>query len=899
MKTYNWKAGNVNEGLALTSDERLGQVVFLGEGGRGRRYEKIALGRRNPAEVVDGKILEAHPVKITLKAKEGKPEKSFYVLEKPRHNNDQVLIRICTLTSYIRGASGRYIKVEGEPETLISGYGAFGAAGRVGSWDDGLVVMKAGDVLRVYPSRSQYSYALWLEDGKPITTTWKDYENIQAVAKAQEMIEQAEESPESLDVVYGSMKAFTFSGDHITEGIRVSDGATGKVIAFGEEGRGRSRVEVPLVGIEATTQSDNYGRTSESLIQTAVVKLEEKTIPARYSWEEAKVKTTYGLTQSDKQEDAFLIRVSTSGPYTKGTAGVIDPWKGSPVVLTSGSGAHGAAGRVGGWDDALLVMREGDALFVRQEGGYKSAGPWAVYVEGGQLRCELWQEWKLKDAKRTPDFYVAKGTAPMGHVPSEWIGKVVTVCYLSQGQSGCGPTKTYVEDRATGELVRIEAGSVILNLGWDGKDYHESSVSGSWVKLEKDKQVRQLDGEALEKRKQIRAQAEELRNKAIAATQKSYFNLTEANLREQVQETAREQSFDTMPTEGWYDSLTSWVEKANDIIEKFEEAARELETLEKRQSSGDVLVDFGGHFRRMGNSGNGDFWVVSPDGSLREPDEVSYRKRYISEGNKQWRLISDDELALKWSCGTMRDVSGSSEFIVAKMPVNGITEAQREAVRRIELEDIGTTENSFGLDPEAAERQAKVIAEAANAFPSCPACGEKLVYDESTYRSMTGEYGIQICQDDHRISRLVNWNKPFDQYTEGRDAQVISSKRTSNGMIEALAYEKWGGWNINLRLRKLTEEELAQAERVEETTQGDGNFTFVGGRYFKCSCGCQNRVTKSEMRSCKSGGTLEITCSVCGAKGKVSENTAQDSGETDDKSMESALDALKRKWGSR
>jgi len=144
-----------------------------------------------------------------------------------------------------------------------------------------------------------------------------------------------------------------------------------------------------------------------------------------------------------------------------------------------------------------------------------------------------------------------------------------------------------------------------------------------------------------------------------------------------VQELAHDQSFDTMPTEGWGDSLTSWVESAKRVIESFEEATQELKSLKQRQSSGEVLVDFGGHFRRMGNSGNGDFWVIQPDGNLRDPDEVSYRKRYTSEGNKQWRLISDDELALSWDCGTMHDIVGSSSFTIAKAPVSGCTETHR------------------------------------------------------------------------------------------------------------------------------------------------------------------------------------------------------------------------------
>lgn len=683
MKTYTWQSGSVSQGIALTSDERLGQVIFLGETGRGRRFEKVAQGRRNPAEIVNGRVLDAHPVKITLPAKDGKPEKVFFVLEKPKSNNgEQVLVRVYTYTSYIRNGSGCYRKIAGEPETLISGYGAFGDAGGIGNWDDGLVVMKSGDVLKVFPSRGT-EYALWIDsDGKPTTATWKDYENLQAVEKAQELLEQAAESPEALDVVFGQMRTFTFAGGQVTQGLKVAKGATGPVIAFGESGRGRSLIEVPLVGLETIKQNDHYGRESEVVEMASVVKLDEKVTPARYSWEQPKVKTIYGLTQTTKLEDAFLVRVSTAGPYTKGTTGTVDPWKGNPTIITSGSGAHGDAGRVGGWDDVLLVVREGDVLFVRSEGGYKSAGPWALYVQGGELKVEFWQEWKLRDAKNDPEFYVAKGTAPMGHAPSKWIGQVVTVCYLSQGgQSGCGPTKTYLEDKATGELVRIEKDFVVLNLGWDGKDYHEASVSGSWVKLEKDKHVRKLEGEEAEKRKLTRTEAEELKGKATLATKQSHFELAEATLRRQVQEIAQESGFDTMPTEGWYDSLTSWVEKAKAVIEKWQATEAELKTLEERKSSGEVLVDFGGSFRTRGATYLADYWVIGGDGAHREPDSCDFERRSSSDGQKNWRLVRPGELAISWTKAYTAD---PHKFVVNKLPIGGLTRAQIEAVERIE-----------------------------------------------------------------------------------------------------------------------------------------------------------------------------------------------------------------------
>jgi len=66
MKAFTFSCGKVYLAIKLRTDERFGQVVFLGEEGRGRRYEKVALGKRNPAEVIDGRV-HAH---VTLSGPE-------------------------------------------------------------------------------------------------------------------------------------------------------------------------------------------------------------------------------------------------------------------------------------------------------------------------------------------------------------------------------------------------------------------------------------------------------------------------------------------------------------------------------------------------------------------------------------------------------------------------------------------------------------------------------------------------------------------------------------------------------------------------------------------------------------------------------------------------------------
>jgi hypothetical protein len=666
MKLFTWKDGEIRQGLVLTQDERLGQVVFLGEAGRGRKFEKVGLDRFQPAEVNNGCVFEAHPKKVVLPARpeKGLKEKVFYVLQKPKKSQEEVLVCICTDTGYLRGANGRYSVVKGNPETLVYGWGAFGDAGRVGRWADGLVTMKEEDVIRVYPSRGEYSYALWLENGNPVTATWQEYQNIVAVKKS------VTAAPE---IIFGQMQAFTFADGRIKSGIEVANGATGPVVVLGETGRGRSLMEVPIVGATPTTE--------EAVTLAAVANLG---------------KGIFGLIQSEKSEPgAILLRISTAGPYTRDTTGDVEIGKGSPTIITSGHGAHGGAGRIGGWQDSLCVLKEGDALYVRQEGGYKSAGPWALFVKDGGLKAEPWYQWKLRDAKNDPSFYIKKGEAPSGHVPPEWIGRVVTVCTLEEWQRGCGPKKASFEEVATGELVRIESNSVVLNLGWDGKDYHEATFSGEWVQLEEDTEVRHLEGTEAERRKNLRAEAEELRGKATEATKQNYFKLAGDYLQCRLSEVACGQNFDIMPTEGRFDSLIFWVGESKNLLQEFAEVEPELMALEERQNSGEVLNDFGGHFRISGRTGNAQYWVVAPDGTERKPDEVSYRKRYTSEGEKVWHLVEPEELAISWF---KENTPANHEFVINKLPFDGCcTPEQIAVVERIEREITAIWEGVTGV----------------------------------------------------------------------------------------------------------------------------------------------------------------------------------------------------------
>ena len=162
MRCFTSSVGGLKDDIEVVQDERLGEVVFLGEEGRGRRYEKVALGRRNPPPVEDCAdrwrihcrrvVRRCQPAVIRGKARrEGEEPPKFYILESERKEDDRFLVRINTRACYTRASVGRWRVVSGKPETLIEGYGAHGDAGRIGRWYDGLVVMSPGDVLEVIP----------------------------------------------------------------------------------------------------------------------------------------------------------------------------------------------------------------------------------------------------------------------------------------------------------------------------------------------------------------------------------------------------------------------------------------------------------------------------------------------------------------------------------------------------------------------------------------------------------------------------------------------------------------------------------------------------------------------------------------------------------------------------
>lgn len=146
----------------------------------------------------------------------------------------------------------------------------------------------------------------------------------------------------------------------------------------------------------------------------------------------------------------------------------------------------------------------------------------------------------------------------------------------------------------------------------------------------------------------------------------------------------------------------------------------DAEALCQRVVAGESLANFGGEFRACGNTGLVNFWVITQDGELREPDSSSLNRRR-DEGEKYWSEITPSELALAWRKSY---TAAPHEFLVAKLPVGGLTDPQLAWVQKTQdmLEESFAGRRGFksnapsplvgkgwGLGPIARLPEAKVV----------------------------------------------------------------------------------------------------------------------------------------------------------------------------------------------
>lgn len=189
MKTYRFGHGRILEGLKTFEDKKFGPVVGVGEEGRGRHLTKVGLLRQDPPSIDNQIIKNANPVKITNR----RTQQVFSLLKKNKNKDQRVLILVSSDEGYKRNCHGTVSFLQGgdKPENLIAeGHGAYGDAGRVGFYQEKLLVLEKGDILKINTTKYNTWIVSYLDDEGPEVFSAEDWEMKEAVEETQLEIQE-------------------------------------------------------------------------------------------------------------------------------------------------------------------------------------------------------------------------------------------------------------------------------------------------------------------------------------------------------------------------------------------------------------------------------------------------------------------------------------------------------------------------------------------------------------------------------------------------------------------------------------------------------------------------------------------------------------------------------------
>lgn len=362
------------------------------------------------------------------------------------------------------------------------------------------------------------------------------------------------------------------------------------------------------------------------------------------------------------------------------------------------------------------------------------------------------------------------------------------------------------EDAVIPDIVSAQYGTCFVTgevlLGYGAVAYNSSRWSSSdplfkaeWYRTREEaeaahaKSVAKLEAirvEARQKRElaEARTAAEAAREK-VRAVSEQYLDKRELSRETRGELSSRARAY--LPSE--LSELRKWTAETEELCSK---VGAELAEIEAQVASGQAFVGFEAWHRRRGKSGNGDGWVIRPDGSRRDNDSMEGRH----DGMLRWNLVRSRELAIRWRPGSCE---------VVKLPSGGCTPEQLAAVRAVE-EEVGEPEGSFGLDPEAKARFERagemLLGILERYYDTCLSCGQgrKWTLEEAEEARKAGLALLCHCEGSDTVTNALDQGAEAvaDQtvQVDGRVGTVIS--RVSMGgvsVVQYAVYHKYGYWN--------------------------------------------------------------------------------------------------------
>ena len=332
-------------GIEVSKNNKGESVVFY-PGKYSYKTPFFSLDRKNPPEIIDGKIFSGEIKEIAWISKTTQKPFSFFIISKGKGvNTQECLIFEETYDPWKNG------------EEIVK-YCFY--------------KFKKGDAFI-----NSISFGRWREsyyfancfDGEKIVS-----QNIDQYLEQ----ERFNRTPEVYPEIYS---LFTWRKWRLNSGI--SD--VNSKIVLGENGRGRSHVTIPVYKNDEIQKNDfgNIEYFSPSTKEKCLNEYIQREMIELIGEKSVSLKIKYLRSIPSK----YLVLIDTERYYTQWTHGEIKPLLGNPKIIINGIKAHGGTGtteRIFQW---LVAISEGDVLLISPEGGRKTKR-FVLYVKDGKLTQE-------------------------------------------------------------------------------------------------------------------------------------------------------------------------------------------------------------------------------------------------------------------------------------------------------------------------------------------------------------------------------------------------------------------------------------------------------------------------------------------------------------------------------
>jgi hypothetical protein len=175
MRCVSWEAGDLVAGIPVSGTLSKGFYCALGDPQTAGPAARVPFHQNNPPTLENDRLHSAFPFWVRPK-----DAKRFLVLAAPheKHADDaRTLLRISTYNPETFGGRGFWRVIDGRTNTIATGLTYYtDVRGRAAIASHGLVLLEAGQVLRVRPEGADTHWAVYDLDGTLRSIPWEQYQ---------------------------------------------------------------------------------------------------------------------------------------------------------------------------------------------------------------------------------------------------------------------------------------------------------------------------------------------------------------------------------------------------------------------------------------------------------------------------------------------------------------------------------------------------------------------------------------------------------------------------------------------------------------------------------------------------------------------------------------------------